>query len=405
MGRTCIGVAVTILLACGGSSGGGDADVGTSEGGSATAGTEVGTTATASSGASATSTGTTDATGTGTTLATTTVDATGDTEPGGEPGLRFVGRIDDGDPLRPRWGWSGAGVVFRFDGTGASIVLDDQAQFHTVVIDGEVQAPLSTTPGEQSYVLATGLPAGEHTIEVYRRTEGSFGPTVFVAVELEGELLVPPPATRRIEVVGDSITCGYGNLGADQYCGFSADTEDHYQTYGAMAARALGAEVSTVAWSGKGVVNNYDTDTWEPMPELYDRVIATEAAPLWDASAQVDAVVVNLGTNDFSTDGDPTPQQFIDAYVALLERMRAHYPSAVVLCTVAPILGGEDLAVAQAAIQAAVQARNDAGDADVAFIDLIVPAEGWGCDWHPSVATNQAMADLLVLELQAALGW
>jgi hypothetical protein len=81
---------------------------------------------------------------------------------------------------------------------------------------------------------------------------------------------------RRIEIVGDSITCGYGNEGTDP-CNFSAETENHYLTYGALAARMFGAELSTVAWSGKGVVNNFDNDVFEPLPQIYDRLLATEA--------------------------------------------------------------------------------------------------------------------------------
>ena len=59
----------------------------------------------------------------------------------------------------------------------------------------------------------------------------------------------PPGPGRLIEVIGDSITCGYGDLGklgdADCY-----PTESHWDTYEAVAARMLGAEVSTIAGVG-----------------------------------------------------------------------------------------------------------------------------------------------------------
>ena len=98
-------------------------------------------------------------------------------------------------------------------------------------------------------MLASGLPAGEHLVELYRRTEANQGESQFLGFDFgEGALLAPPPrAERRIELVGDSITAGYGNEGADMSCPFSPDTENHYLTYGALAARQLGAEASTVA--------------------------------------------------------------------------------------------------------------------------------------------------------------
>lgn len=323
----------------------------------------------------------------------------------GVPAVHFVGRYDDSAPSAVRFGWPGTGMVIRFDGTGARVRLDDPAQFFTVVVDGEVQPRLATSAGERLYELASGLPAGEHTVELYRRTEGGFGPTVYLGVELDGTLLPPAPPARRLEILGDSITCGYGNEGPDQYCNFSADTENHYLTYGAIAARAVGAELSAVAWSGKGVIYNYGDDTFEPLPEVYDRSVPTDGASAWGFGWQPHVVLVNLGTNDFSTDNDPSETLFVGAYVDLLERLRQRYPAARILCTVAPLLGEPDASTVLGYIDQAVAERAAAGDANVARVDLSVANDGWGCDWHPSVATHQAMAARLVAVLADELGW
>ena len=320
-----------------------------------------------------------------------------------EPAVHWVGRYDDSDGAHHRFGWSGAGLVVRFDGTGASVTMDDAAGWWTVVVDGQVQAPLTTSGGEQSYTLATGLPAGEHVIELYRRTEGSFGPSSIGEVVLEGELLPPPGVTRRIEVIGDSITCGYGNEGPDKFCNFSADTENHYLAYGPVAARAVGAEIVTVAWSGKGIINNYGDDTFEPLPQIYDRTIASEPTA-WDFSWQPDVVVINLGTNDFSTDGDPSEGDFVGAYVAFLAHLREVYPDALIM-PVAPLLGGDELTMVEGYIQSAIDMRAGAGDTNLAFANINVDPIGWGCDYHPSAATHAAMGELLADELALQLGW
>ena len=333
---------------------------------------------------------------------TTATTATTTGEPPPEPAVHYVGRHDDSDPNHVRMGWSGVGAVFRFKGTGASVRLDDNAKYFTVVLDGLVQPPLATTPGEQSYPLAQALAPVEHTIELYRRTEGSFGPTVLLGVDIEGELLAPPPVQRRIEIIGDSITCGYGNEGTDP-CNFSAETENHYLTYGAVAARALGAELSTVAWSGKGVVNNYGDDVNEPMPQIYDRLLASDGAP-WTFTWQPDVVVINLGTNDFSTEGDPPEGVFVPAYVQFLTHLREVYPDAFILA-IAPSLFGAEADMVAGYLQSAVDARHMAGDPEVAFADVNVQWIGAGCDGHPSVATHAAMGARLVETLQAQLGW
>lgn len=320
-----------------------------------------------------------------------------------EGSVRWVGRHDDSGPAAARMGWSGAGLVFRFDGTGAMVRMDDRGQYFTVLIDGVLQPPLVTSSGIRDYRVAPVLPPGKHTIEMYRRTEGKLGPTVVYDVRVEGELLPPPPATRRIEIVGDSITAGYGNEGTDP-CDFSPGTENHYQTYGAIAARAVGAELHTVAWSRKGVVYNYgDHDMDEPLPELYERTIATESAT-WSFEWQPDVVIVNLGTNDFSTGNDPPQALFVGAYAEFLGNLREFYPEAFQLVLQPSMLGIEVEKVREYLMEVVAQ-RRAAGDFNVAYADVNVEPVGSGCNEHPSVATHQLMAALLVEELQMHLGW
>lgn len=320
-----------------------------------------------------------------------------------EPGPYYVGRFDDSDPDAVRMSWSGTGLVLRFDGTAARVTMNGAGRYYTVVVDGEVQPTLAVSGDSATYDLATGLGAGEHRVELYRRTEGSFGATEIYGVEVDGELLAAVPPPRRIEVVGDSITAGYGVDGADETCNFSAATENHFLTYAAVAARELDAELSAVAWSGKGVIYNYGDDRNQPMPTLYDRVIATE-----DGSAgtirPADAVVVNLGTNDFSTDGDPPEGEFVPAYVDLLEQIRATHPDALIACTVAPPLGASDMGRAKPYIESAIAMRAAAGDGNIQWVDLTGFAD-WGCDYHPGDETHALLAEPLVAFLRDELSW
>jgi lysophospholipase L1-like esterase len=333
---------------------------------------------------------------------TTPGDGTTGEPPPSEPAVHWVGRYDGSDPTRVRMGWSATGLVVRFDGTGASVVLDDQARYFTLLVDGQLQPDLATTPGEQSYVLASGLAPGEHVVELYRRTEGSFGASVFGDVTIDGELLPPPPVDRRIEVVGDSITAGYGNEG-EAPCGFSAETENAQLTYAGVAARTLGAELHMIAWSGKGVVNNYGDDVFEPMPEIYDRTIATEGAG-WTFSWHPDVVIVNLGTNDFSTDGDPAENVFVPAYVDFMAHLRDVHPDAYILA-LSPSLFGAEATMVDGYLQSAVDERMAAGDANVGWANVNVEWVGSGCDGHPNVVTHEMMAGNLVAELESRLGW
>ncbi len=329
-------------------------------------------------------------------------DSTGEPPPPAEPGIHWVGRTDTADPAVVRMGWSGVGLVARFDGTGVTVQMDDQSQYLTVVVDGAVQPRLATSGGLQDYVLAAGLPAGEHVVELYRRTEGSFGPTAVHDVIIEGELLAPPPVERRMEIIGDSITAGYGNEGTDP-CNFSADTENHYLTYGAVAARTVGAELHTIAWSGKGVVYNYGDDVNEPMPELYDRTLATEAGD-WSFAWQPHVVAINLGTNDFSTGNDPPGELFVGAYVELAAHLRDVYPGAFILL-LQPTLFGSEATMVQGYLEDVVAQRQADGDDAIAYADVNVDWIGSGCNGHPTVATHEGMGARLAEELAVHVGW
>jgi lysophospholipase L1-like esterase len=324
-------------------------------------------------------------------------------------GVHFVGRVE-GSSDEVYFAWSGSGFAARFSGTGLTAQLDEGQQY-TVVVDGQVMPKFIPTGGVDT--LVAGLAAGDHEVLLYRRTEANQGESVlFELTPIDGELLPPNSApSRRLEIVGDSISCGYGNEGADMNCGFSPDTENHYLTYGALAARELGAELSTIAWSGKGVVCNYGDDPSsciDPLPTYYGRALPNDTSSAWDFSSwQADAVVVNLGTNDFSTSSDPTQEEFETAYTALLARVRTAYPNAVVLCTVGPMLSGVELNTARAYIGGAVQRRIDAGDSKVKTFEFAPQesADGYGCDWHPSLRTHELMATRLSEVLRDELGW
>ena len=321
--------------------------------------------------------------------------------------IRFVGRVEVGPGGQARYAWSGAGFVARFVGTGVTVRLRDDKNQHQVVLDGRPLRTLVTTRGVERYLVAEGLPPGEHRLEMYRRTEALFGTTHFLGIEVtDGHLLDAGPApARRIEVVGDSISCGYGNEGTTPDCRFSADTENHDSSYGAVLARSLQAELSTVAWSGRGVVRNYGGEPGDLMGRLYERTLPESPSSRWSQGESNDAVIVNLGTNDFSTDPAPDEDEFVRGYAALLERIRHGNPRAFILCTVGPMLGGRDLERARAAIARAVEQRRSAGDARVAVHRMTTPNESPGCDWHPGVATHRRMAEELAVPIRAALGW
>jgi lysophospholipase L1-like esterase len=322
-------------------------------------------------------------------------------------GPRFIGRFDRTDATTPVFAWSGTAVALRFKGTTIGVTLTDSgSNLFEVVVDDQ-HTVLSLQQGTKKYSLAANLSDTAHDVLLYRRTEAFFGETKFNGFDVDVSSYVPAPQapTKRLELIGDSISAGYGNEGTLP-CSFEAKTENHYLTYGALAARTLGAELYTEAWSGIGMLRNNDGSTTDTMPERYARALPENASSTWNFSEYVPAaVVINLGTNDFSK-GDPT-LAFQTAYTTFVTALRAHYPKARFYLAVGSMLGGADYDKAKAYLEGVIEARRALGDSNLVVLPFATQDsnDGLGCDYHPSLKTHQKMADKLVSALKTDLGW
>jgi lysophospholipase L1-like esterase len=291
---------------------------------------------------------------------------------------------------------------------------DSGTSFLTVAVDAEAPVLLPTMEGAHDYPLAANLPPGRHRVVVTKRTEAVVGVLQYLGVTPHGGALAGAPerSTRRIEFVGDSIECGYGVLGPDAQCRFAPSTEDATRAYPLLAAEAIGAQATVLAYSGKGVFRDYRAETGDQMPDLFSRVLPDDATGAWAFEAPPpDAVVVDLGTNDFVL-GDPGPG-FRGAYIAFLTALRARYPDAYLVAASSAMLtdvpggGPGPRSAAVAAIGGAVEERQAAGDRRLAFLafDEQAASDGYGCEAHPSAATHRRMAATLAAALRRLLGW
>ncbi len=274
------------------------------------------------------------------------------------------------------------------------------------MVDGKASV-LSAPSGTRVYDLAKGLGAGDHEVTLWRRTEPLNQVAEVLQVTFDGTLLAPPPLpAKQLEIVGDSISVGFGVECKTIGEAFTYATENNYLTYQALAARKLGAELHTEAWSGIGMWRDVggNSDAASQMPARFLRTLPSDDKSVWDFSKYTpDAVVVLLGTNDFAK-GDPG-QPFVDAYIAFVAQLRAHYPKARHYYAVSPMLGGANRTAHKNYLGKVVTARNAAGDMNVGMIEFAQPAsDAWGCG-HPNAATHATMAGVLEQALTSDLGW
>jgi lysophospholipase L1-like esterase len=328
------------------------------------------------------------------------------TPPAPAPTVKLVGRFDTSDPAAIRFAWPGSMIAARFKGTGISARLkDDGNNRFQVLIDGEPKAVLKTDRTKESYTLAEGLTEGVHDVAIYKRTEAKVGEVAFLGFDAQGSILPPPPpGERRMELIGDSITAGYGNEGPGAVCTFNPAEENQYATYGAIAARALNAEHVTIAWSGK---------TIGEMTDYYERTLPSRPESVWDFKAWTpQLVVMNIGTNNFAT-YDPGETRYVRIYSNLYDRVRKAYPQAFIMCLLGPMLtdvyppGKQNLTLARKYMKAAIEKIKASGETNFEYVELPEQnhANGLGCGFHPSLKTHKLMADRVVAVAKERLGW
>ena len=316
----------------------------------------------------------------------------------------FSGRVTDvlGDTLS----WPLASAYARVAGTTVTASISrsstgDQSSY-AVFLDGTKAGTIS--PGSTTF--QTALSSGTHDIVLVKSNEAMYGEATFSGFTVEnGRALAVTLPDRKIEIIGDSTSAGYGDLGANAYCQATAANEDSTLAYGYLAAKALSAQINLVAYSGKGLYRNYDYSTDQTMPYLWT-LTSPEHDSLWDtAQFTPDVVVVNLGTNDFAHGTDILPE-FTSTYLTFLDTLRSAYPDAVLLIALGP-LSGDTRDTVMGALQSIIAQTTNG---NVNFIDFGVQTvdsagNGAGCEFHPSIQTQENMSIALQNAIREYTGW
>lgn len=316
--------------------------------------------------------------------------------------IQYQGRIDFSIPARPVFAFPGVSIKAKFHGTAVKVNFNGGAGTHpnyfNVFVDGVLKKVFKLEDESISEVCQTNMSDTIHTIEITKRTESFCGKVEFLGFDIDGTLVTPDPKpTKKIEFIGNSITCGYGNEDVPTN-GFTSDKENNYLAYGAVCARELNTQYQAVAYSGRGVVFNWSCSEGDPMPIVYEKYFADEALSpnnQYDHNEYIpDVIVINLGTNDHSCD-QITDQNFKDAYVDFIATIKSYYPDVKIVCLTGPM---NSSSVFQTRIEDIVN-TSGGEDAGIYFFHQspIINSSYAGGHGHP----NTLMADINGKEVAA----
>lgn len=333
----------------------------------------------------------------------------------GNPAFHYTGRFEQANPEEIRFDWPGFTIQCRFTGSRAGIHFQGgERNYFNLYLDGEPVGVLHA-PRDTVWWTERLKTKGPHHLKLVKRTEGDMGQAWFRGIVLEKGAEILPieqiPA-RRIEFIGNSITCGYGTEGASRDERFKPETENNEKTYGAVLARAFNAEAHFIAHSGLGVVRNYGDEKKistriVPMPGRYGRSLDTDTLPAWDHSRwKPQAVVINLGTNDFSTLPYPDKAVFQRRYEELIQQVRKIHGEIPVFCVVGPMIHEPCFSYVKEMVDGFRTLYNDS---NVFFVglpnSLLNESSDLGSDWHPSYQGQKKIAGQLLLPIATILDW
>lgn len=335
--------------------------------------------------------------------------------PATDPSVRYVGRVARSGDGSVSFDWTGSYLTLCFTGTSLRMRVSDTGRnYYNLRIDNDSSRVLSTFGRDSSILLASGLGPGVHRLWLQKRTEGREGRTTIHEFATEaGNSLLPDTLrrSRHIEFIGDSYTCGYGVEGRNRHEHFRAETQNSDRTYASLTARYFDADYTLVAHSGRGVVRNYgEKRRLSPvagtmtgrMMRLYDEVDSL----LWDFTRSPwhpDAVVINLGTNDFSRGPHPTDRQFRRGYERLLAQIRQVYgPQVPILCMAPGTKGDEADRCIRTLCRETKDPRLYLVPLDRRLCD---PERDLGSDDHPNRSGQRKIALQLIPYVATSTGW
>jgi hypothetical protein len=327
--------------------------------------------------------------------------------PANHPFIQYTGRIDISNPKLPRFWQPGVYIETKFAGTDCYIIVTDENlwgvkhNYLEIVVDGK-PVRLQTKSMKDTITVGKGLQEGVHSLLICKNTEANIGSLGLVGIRCRKLLKPSPKPARKIEFIGNSITCGTGSDESVIPCGKGVWEDQHnaYMSYGAITARTLKAQYHLSAVSGIGLMHsccNMDII----MPQVFDKINMRNDTVKWKfIKYQPDVVTVCLGQND----GIQDSAIFCNNYITFIKQLRSHYPAAQIICLTSPMADALLMAFMKKTIAAVVAAVKANGDSHVH--SYFFSAQYYkGCDGHPSLDEHQQIAIELTAAIKKIVNW
>lgn len=274
-------------------------------------------------------------------------------------GLKYSGRIDFENAQAPVFVYAGSYVSIRFSGSCIGVIISNHRSYGSnyvgYILDG-VQGKFLLEPNDnerQGYCLGKDLENGEHELLLFKRMDACHYFT-FHGFELEDGSSVLTPSEipeRRIEVFGDSVSCGEVSEAVD-YVGkedpeHDGEFSNSWYSYSWITARKLNAELHITSQGGAALLDKtgwFCGPDFVGMESIYDKIQYNPqlgALKKWDFNRWTPhLVVLAIGQNDANPENymaedynSEKSKNWRKHYKAFIEKLMTLYPKSYFVLT------------------------------------------------------------------------
>jgi lysophospholipase L1-like esterase len=325
--------------------------------------------------------------------------------------FEYQGRIEKTQDNNAILIGSASSVSFDFKGNSCSISLQslvDHQNYVSLELDGQYIGRIRIEKGEaKSFPVTISKKKNTHHLSIYKATEAAIGGILFAGTTAKTIESSKPKTRKKIELIGDSITCGFGNDSATIPCesGEWFDHHNAYWAYGPILARALDADYVLSSVSGYGMYRNWnDEHLDEPIiPDVYENLyLNKDSSKPYDFKFQPDLVSICLGTNDLSEGDGKKPrlpfneEKFVSNYIEFIKTVYKHAPNTRIVLLTSPMVSGNRNIQLVTCLKKVIQAfENDTSHKPIALFEF-QPMTPKGCGYHPDITDDKIMADQLI---------
>ena len=302
-------------------------------------------------------------------------------------------------------------VSFDFKGKSCSISLQslvDHQNYVSLELDGKYIGRIRIEKGEiKSFPIVVSEKKKTHHLSIYKATEAAIGGILFAGTTAKLIETKTPKTKKKIELIGDSITCGFGNDASTIPCGTGDWYDQHnaYWAYGPVLSRVLDIDYVLSSVSGYGMYRNWnDEHLLEPIiPDVYENLyLDKDGSKPYDFKFQPDLVSICLGTNDLSEGDGKKPrlpfneEKFVSNYIDFIKTVYKNAPNTRIVLLNSPMVSGERNVTFIKCLKKVIQAfENDTTHKPIALFEF-QPMTPKGCNTHPDIADDKVMADQLI---------